>query len=92
MRKEISSRENKIAILDTGGQYAHLIARRIREIGVISQIFPAETKKKHLKGFSGIIISGGPCSVYQQGSPKIDLSLLNYPKVFFQKLSINFLV
>jgi len=81
MRKEISSRENKIAILDTGGQYAHLIARRIREIGVISQIFPAETKKKHLKGFSGIIISGGPYSVYQQGSPKIDPNIfdLNIP-------------
>jgi len=81
MREKINDRKNKIAILDTGGQYAHLIARRIREIGVISQIFPAETKKKALKSFSGIIISGGPYSVYQPSSPKIDPNIfdLNIP-------------
>lgn len=63
-----------IAILDFGSQYTHLITRRIRELGVNAQIFdhtvaPQELKDKNAQG---IILSGGPNSVYEKGSPQID--------------------
>jgi GMP synthase (glutamine-hydrolysing) len=62
----------QIAILDTGGQYCHLIARKVRELGVYSEVLPSETPAERLAGFKGIIISGGPASVYEQGSPWVD--------------------
>lgn len=65
-----------IVILDFGGQYAHLIARRVRESGAFSQILPAETPADHLKEVAGIILSGGPQSVYDAGSPQADPKLL----------------
>jgi GMP synthase (glutamine-hydrolysing) len=61
-----------VVILDFGGQYAHLIARRVRECGAFSDIRPAETKAEELKGAAGIILSGGPASVYDEGAPKGD--------------------
>ncbi|MFA6023947.1 MAG: glutamine-hydrolyzing GMP synthase [Candidatus Gracilibacteria bacterium] len=61
---------NKIAILDYGSQYAHLIATRIRRLGVYSEILdPADTSAESLKEYKGIILSGGPSSVYEAGSP-----------------------
>jgi len=65
-----------IVILDCGGQYAHLIARRVREAGAFSMIFPPETPAEKLKDAAGIILSGGPQSVYDAGSPQAD------PKIF----------
>jgi len=66
-----------ILILDFGSQYTQLIARRIREIGVYSEIqpynFPIEEILKHKP--KGIILSGGPSSVYDAGSPKVDDAL-----------------
>ena len=59
-----------IVVLDFGGQYAHLIARRVRQCGVYSQILPAETPAESLTGTAGIILSGGPQSVYEEGSPQ----------------------
>lgn len=52
-----------IAILDFGSQYTHLIARRIRELGVYSEIFPHDTPAEALRSARGIILSGGPQSV-----------------------------
>jgi GMP synthase (glutamine-hydrolysing) len=66
---------DKIIILDMGGQYAHLLARRVRQLGVYSEIMPSDTPVAKLKSASGIIISGGPASVYEKNSPKADARL-----------------
>ncbi|MDD5055805.1 MAG: glutamine-hydrolyzing GMP synthase [Candidatus Peribacteraceae bacterium] len=65
-----------IVIIDFGGQYAHLIASRIRRFGYRSCILPTETKASELKGAAGIIFSGGPQSVYEKGSPQADPEIL----------------
>ncbi len=65
-----------IAVLDAGGQYCHLLARRVREAGVQSHVLPIDTNAAQLSGVSGIIISGGPRSVTDPGSPRVDPSIL----------------
>jgi len=65
-----------VVILDFGGQYAHLIASRIRRFGFKSFILPADTKAFLLKDAAGIILSGGPQSVYEKGSPQADPAIL----------------
>lgn len=64
----------KIAVLDFGSQYTQVIARRIRECSVYSEIMPFNTKADVLKkqGVCGIILSGGPASVLAKGSPRPD--------------------
>jgi GMP synthase (glutamine-hydrolysing) len=62
----------KIAVVDFGGQYTHLIARRIRQAGVYSEVAPAHASAEELKGYKGIILSGGPSSVYEPGAPSCD--------------------
>lgn len=66
----------KITVLDCGGQYTHLIARKVRELGVYSEIVPVDTHASALAGSRGLIISGGPSSVYDAGSPQIRLESL----------------
>ena len=64
-----------IIIIDFGSQVTKLIARRIREFGVFSQIVPFNKVTKKLLGnnsVKGIIFSGGPKSVHEKNSPKID--------------------
>src|SRR6267378_1858497 len=73
MREEIT---NQIVIVDAGGQYCHLIARRVREAGVQSRICIPEEVVEQLPGAKGIIISGGPSSVYVSGSPSISSEVL----------------
>lgn len=72
-----------ILILDFGSQYTQLIARRIRECKVYSRIVPYNFPLKEIKSMSpkGIILSGGPASVGDKASPKVDKSLfkLNIP-------------
>jgi len=67
-----------IAVLDFGSQYTHLITRRIRELGVSAQIFPSDVDSKTLaaNGVVGIILSGGPSSVYEKNSPQIKKEIL----------------
>ena len=68
----------KIAVVDFGGQYTHLIARRIRQLGVYSEVVPADVKAADLRaldGLKGIILSGGPSSVYEPGAPACDPAL-----------------
>jgi GMP synthase (glutamine-hydrolysing) len=62
---------DKIAVIDFGSQYTQLIARRIRELHVYSEIFPCTYPLEELLagGFKGIVLSGGPSSVYEDGSP-----------------------
>lgn len=62
----------QIIVLDTGGQYCHLITRKIRELGVYSEIRTSETPAAELAGVRGLVISGGPASVYENGSPSVD--------------------
>ncbi len=66
-----------IVILDCGGQYAHLIANRVRRLGAFSEIRVAGTPAAELKGAAGIILSGGPQSVYEKGSPQADPAILD---------------
>ena len=67
----------KILILDFGGQYSKLIARRTRECGVFSEILSYNTTPEKIKekGFKAIILSGGPSSVYEENAPKCDIGV-----------------
>jgi GMP synthase (glutamine-hydrolysing) len=67
----------QITVLDAGGQYCHLIARKVRDLGVYAEVAPSETPASELAGRRGIIISGGPSSVYDPGSPTIDPRVLH---------------
>jgi GMP synthase (glutamine-hydrolysing) len=62
----------QIVVLDAGGQYCHLITRKVRELSVYAEIRASETPAAELAGAKGIIISGGPASVYAEGSPTVD--------------------
>jgi len=65
---------NWVGILDFGSQYTHLIARRIREMGVYSEILPFNIAAEELirRNVSAIILSGGPASVTEKNSPSCD--------------------
>jgi len=62
----------KIIILDFGSQYTQLIARKVREQKVYCEIVPYHQSLENLKGASGIILSGGPASIYDKDAPKCD--------------------
>jgi GMP synthase (glutamine-hydrolysing) len=66
----------QIVVLDAGGQYCHLIARKVRDLGVYAEVRPSETPAEELAAARGLIISGGPSSVYDPGSPTVD------PRIF----------
>jgi len=63
-----------IAVLDFGGQYSHLITRRIRECEVYSELLPYTTTQVELDRLNakGIVLSGGPASVYDENAPRCD--------------------
>ena len=63
---------NQIVVLNAGGQYCHLIARRIRELGVHAVVAEINRPASDFQGARGIIISGGPASVKEATSPKVD--------------------
>ena len=67
-------KKNSIVILDFGSQYNQLIARRVREMGVYAEVVPyfEDLEKIKAREPKGIILSGGPASVYLDGSPTID--------------------
>jgi len=66
-----------VPILDFGSQYAQLIARRVREAGVFSVLVRPDIAIEHLEAIKprGIILSGGPASVYDEGAPRCDENL-----------------
>jgi GMP synthase (glutamine-hydrolysing) len=70
----LMQREETIVILDFGSQYAQLIARRVRELGVYSELVRPDISIDELKklGPKGLILSGGPSSVYEAGAPQCD--------------------
>ncbi|MHB8123341.1 MAG: glutamine-hydrolyzing GMP synthase [Desulfuromonadaceae bacterium] len=63
----------KILILDFGSQYTQLIARRVREAHVYCELHPFDMEFAAIRAFapSGIVLSGGPCSVYDEGAPSV---------------------
>ena len=70
--------EEEVVVLDYGGQYSQLIARRVRELGVFSELLPHHVAIEEIERRKpcGLILSGGPASVYAEGAPKLDRRLL----------------
>jgi GMP synthase (glutamine-hydrolysing) len=66
----------QILILDFGSQYTQLIARRVRELNVYCEIHPFNNIPELTSDIKGVILSGSPCSVKDEGSPDIDLDAL----------------
>ncbi|MCP6756235.1 GMP synthase (glutamine-hydrolyzing), partial [Klebsiella pneumoniae] len=69
--------DEKVLILDFGSQYAQLIARRVRQQNVYCEIVRHDLKAERIRELRpvGIILSGGPASVYEPGAPKCDPEL-----------------
>jgi len=74
----VESHDQEIVVLDYGGQYSQLIARRVRDCGVFSELLPHHVALEEItrRKPRGIILSGGPASVYADGAPALDLELL----------------
>jgi GMP synthase (glutamine-hydrolysing) len=68
----------EVLVLDFGGQYSQLIARRIRECGVFAELLPATTPVERIRERApkGLVLSGGPASVYEPGAPPFPEELL----------------
>jgi GMP synthase (glutamine-hydrolysing) len=68
----------EVVVLDYGGQYSQLIARRVRDCGVFSELLPHHVPLEEIarRKPRGIILSGGPASVYAEGAPPLDRGLL----------------
>ena len=64
-----------VAVIDFGAQYTQLIARRVREQNVYSEIFPPTVTAKELAGVQAIIMSGSRSSVYEKESPQLDTKI-----------------
>ena len=74
MKTAAPPKHSKIVILDFGSQYTQVIARRIRELQVYSEVVSFDLPAAEIKNLhpNGIILSGGPASVYDKGAPQID--------------------
>lgn len=70
----IAQQKEMVLVMDFGGQYSQLIARRIRECGVYCEILPFNTSIEKITSLQpkGIVFSGGPSSVYSENAPKCD--------------------
>src|SRR3989338_3377898 len=72
--------KEQIAILDFGSQYTHLIARRIRQLGVLAKIYLPTVSTTKLQGARGLILSGGPQSVHDKTAIKYNSKIFNLGK------------
>ena len=70
--------DQKVVVFDFGAQYGQLIARRVRDLHVYSEIVPCDTSAEEVRAMkpSAIILSGGPASVYAEDAPSIDPEVL----------------
>ena len=75
----MSGEHESILILDFGSQYTQLIARRVRELNVFSEILPCDAGLERIRrpGLKGIVLSGGPQSVYDENAPSMDTEIYN---------------
>src|SRR5579859_7682730 len=78
-RHNLTSPGQSIVILDFGSQYTQLIARRIREQNVFSAVLPCTASIDEIRAYNpiGLVLSGGPCSVYDSDAPPADPAILN---------------
>jgi GMP synthase (glutamine-hydrolysing) len=83
LTEQTETSQRPVLVVDFGAQYAQLIARRVREAGVYSEIVPHTATAEEIAAKSpvGIILSGGPSSVYEEGAPALDTGVfdLNVP-------------
>ena len=70
--------QRPVLVIDFGAQYAQLIARRVREADVYSEIVPSTISAEEVraKAPAAIVLSGGPSSVYEEGAPRLDEGIL----------------
>ncbi len=75
---EVPRAVDEVVVLDYGGQYSQLIARRVRECGVFSELLPHHVGAEEVarRKPRGLILSGGPASVYADGAPRLERELL----------------
>jgi GMP synthase (glutamine-hydrolysing) len=75
----LTAEPRPVLVVDFGAQYAQLIARRIRECHVYSEIVPFDARPEELRARrpAGIVLSGGPASVYEAGAPALDGGILD---------------
>src|SRR4051794_41327825 len=76
---ETPKKVDEVVVLDYGGQYSQLIARRVRECGVFSELLPHHVGAEEVarRKPKGLILSGGPASVYAAGAPPLGKGLLD---------------
>ncbi len=74
----LAAAAQEVLVLDFGGQYSQLIARRLRECGVFSELLPHDVPLEEVRRRAplGLVLSGGPASVYAEGAPTLRLELL----------------
>jgi GMP synthase (glutamine-hydrolysing) len=79
---QLTSNRSQIAILDFGSQYSHLIARRVRELNVFCELYSCQVKAEVLKeaNIVGVILSGGPNSVYDPEAPHVAQDVWDFIK------------
>ncbi len=68
--------EKSLAVIDLGGQYCHMISRRLRDLNVWSDIVDSDVSIEKLGHYAGVILSGGPRSVNEDGAPTVDSRIL----------------
>src|SRR5207253_8922022 len=73
----VAAQSEEIVVLDYGGQYSQLIARRVRDCGVFSELLPHDVSAHELAARRprGIILSGRPASVYAEDAQRLDRTL-----------------
>ena len=81
-RDQAASEHDAVVILDFGSQFSHLIARRVRELNVYCELQACTIDPSYLRSFGprlkGVILSGGPHSVYDEGSPHVSKETWEY--------------